>query len=246
MAFGPLRVLVCLPDPHAQPPAAIVSDRAGQILSDPTVFTPLLHALAAEDIHFVGSRPKKPVDELLTDNLVVLGSDADLNAIVLRLLRKNRIATTRLTYLTPEPTPITALWQIPTGAEAAGVMLQAARRQQPAAVPLARSDAGGVLVGRGTISPMVGNIYVDENRVLAGTAKEIAVTPHPAKGLAVSITQPKFFGLTTTTTTTLGRATELGLIGNDIAIVSDGIRHPRPMKRWVYYQHTEPLQIIRP
>ena len=61
------------------------------------------------------------VDALLPDGpgrVVVQGTDADLPAVVLRLLRKNRIADLAVGYVPVAASAATELWGLPVGEEA--------------------------------------------------------------------------------------------------------------------------------
>jgi hypothetical protein len=41
----------------------------------------------------------------------------------------------------------------------------------------------------------------------------------------------------------VGRAVQVGCL--DAQVVSDGVAHPRPVTRWTWYRHTEPLRLVR-
>ena len=210
-------VLACVPDPIAQ--------------RDDLV------------IHSLPSRPgKDDVDPILArldgSRLIVAGSDADLAAVVLRLLRTERIGTVDLGYLPSSADSVTAkLWQLPRHpAKALDVALSAPVRP----VPLVRDDNGGVLVGAGTIAALDGVVYCDDTRVLSGTAKLLTVTPGPA-GVRVTVTHKGILGRTGPAAT--GRACQIG--GELPDVLSDGVPHGRPMPRWTWYRHTEDLRLVR-
>ena len=78
------------------------------------------------------------------------GTDADLAAVVLRLLRTELLATVPVGYVaSAAPSAVTRLWGLPVlPTDAAAVALGGASRSVPL-VPLVRDDAGGVLVGHG-------------------------------------------------------------------------------------------------
>lgn len=194
---------------------------------------------AGADVHVVGRRPTKTIDALLAGRVVVVGDDGDLAAVVLRLLRKDLLGEVEVAFAPVHATAVTRLYGLATGTRA----VEAARG--PASeVPLVRSDAGGVLVGAARLSPVTGTVYVDEHRVLSGSAEWVDVVPDPARGVAVTMPRRRAFGLGRRSVTTLGRAVEFGLAG-DCTIVSDGVAHPRRMQRWVFYRHTEPLRLVR-
>ncbi|HEX5401144.1 MAG TPA: hypothetical protein VFX16_02440 [Pseudonocardiaceae bacterium] len=168
-------------------------------------------------VHTVPARPgKDDVDELLTDvdRVVVFGDDADLAAVVLRLLR-----TERLDIAVGHVTAESALAKALTG--------------PVRAVPLVRDAVGGVLVGLGSIAPVRGMAYCDDTRVLNGDAKAIRVTPCP-EGVEVTVARRLH-----RPTTVRGRAFEIGC--DPATVISDGVPHEREMKRWHWYRHTEDL-----
>ncbi len=200
----------------------------------------ILLACRGRHVNYVGRRPGKAIDELLADRILVIGDDADLAAVALRLLRRDLLTSVQVAYATPSRTPMTSIWSLPVGPE--GVV--AAERAEVDVVPLVRNDAGGVLVGAAQLSPVSGTVYVDSERVLSGAAQLVQVEPDRDKGLAVTVVRRRALGFGRRPVTTTGRAVEFGLVG-DTAIVSDGVRHPRSVNRWVFYKHTEPLRLVR-
>jgi hypothetical protein len=199
----------------------------------------LIDACAPAEVQFVGRRPGKQIDPLLTGRVLVIGDDADLAAVVLRLLRKELLGSVEIAYASPRRTPVTDLWDLPLGIES--VYLAAAGEVDP--VPLVRDDVGGVLVGVGYLGPVNGTVYVDERRVLRGSAQRLRVEPDREKGLAVTVTHRRFAAIGRRPKTTLGRAVQIGTTAT--TVVSDGIGYPRPMERWTFYKHTEPLRLVR-
>lgn len=209
-------------------------------------FAALAGALAqvGAPIHYVGPRPGKDIDPLLAGRVMVIGDDSDLAAVVLRLLRTNRLGTgpqaVTLGYLTPGTTAFTLLHGLPVGTDALAV--PATERLHEAV--LLRSDVGGVLIGEAEISPVDGTVYVDDRRVLFGSAHRIRVRPDAATGLSVSVEHRRRFGLGVRSQAFTGRATSIGAAG--MTVVSDGVPHRRETDRWTFYRHTEPLQLLRP
>jgi hypothetical protein len=205
-------------------------------------FDPILSACGDGPVHPVGRLPGKPIDPLLVGRVLVVGDDADLAAVVLRLLRRNLLATVDLAYATPTETPVTRLHGLPRGR--GGV--RAARHGTVSAVTLVRDDVGGVLMGRGELGPITGGtVYVDQHRVLRGAAAAVRVQPHPAKGLAVTVTQRRVAGVFgPRPRTTLGRAVQIGMAPTTVRL--DGREYPRAMDRWTFYRHTEPLRLVLP
>lgn len=192
-------------------------------------------------IHRLPARPgKDEVDPLLEQldgrRLIVSGTDADLNAVVLRLLRGERLTSVDVGYLPSSAASVTArLWQLPSSpAKALDLALTAPVRP----VSLVRDDNGGVLVGAGTIAALDGVAYCDDARVLSGPAKLLTVTPDPA-GVRVTVRHNGFLRRTGPAVT--GRACQIG--GELPEIVSDGVPYGRPMPRWTWYRHTEDLRL---
>ena len=190
----------------------------------------------------VGERPgKAEVDPFLdADPLIVAGTDADLAAVVIRLLRKEKLATTRVGFVPLDTqSEVAALWHLPTDP---GRALAIARAGEADPVPLIRDDNGGVLVGRGTFGAIRGVAYCDDEIALRGTARSIEVSPDAegGPGLVVRVLR----GLLLRRPMTLaGRAFQLGCVPT--RPTSDGVPHPRAVTRWTWYRHTEDLRLIR-
>jgi hypothetical protein len=199
----------------------------------------IIDACAPHDVTFVGRRPGKPIDALLAGRVLVIGDDADLAAVVLRLLRRDLLGSVEIAYASPRRTPVTDLWDLPLGLEA--VCMATDGEVDP--VPLVRDDVGGVLIGVGYLGPVNGTVYVDERRVLRGLAQRLRVEPDREKGLAVTVTHRRFAAIGRRPKTTLGRAVQIGTTAT--TVVRDGISFPRPMERWTFYKHTEPLRLVR-
>ena len=201
----------------------------------------LLDGVAGLPLHFVGRRPGKSIDDLLAGRLLVIGDDADLAAVVLRLLRRELLDRVELAYApVAGRTPVTDLWDLPLGAAA----VQAATDGRIDPVPLVRDDVGGVLLGRAEIGPVDGVVYVDELCVLRGHARRIIVQPDRAKGLTVSVdSRRRLPRVGRRPPSSPGRAVQFGM--TPTTVVSDGVAYPRPMDRWTFYLHTQPLQLVR-
>jgi len=139
----------------------------------------------------VPARPgRADIDPLLASTLrriVVAGSDADLAAVLVRLLRRDRLDV-ELAYVPADRRSVAArLWGLPHGAKA----VELAREGVARPAPLVRDDAGGVLVGRGEIRGTAGSVYgeayCDGVLALRGSARRLVVTPWPD---AASISRP--------------------------------------------------------
>ncbi len=198
-----------------------------------------LAACGTSTVEFVGPRPGKAIDPLLTGRIVVIGDDLDLAGVVLRLLRTDRLGGVIVGYATGSATTVTTLWSLPTGAAA----LQLALTGDPDLIPLVRDDVGGVLIGSGSVSPVRGTVYVDEKKVLAGHAAGILIEPNDEKGLLATVVHRRILGFGKRSTSWPGRVVQIGTTPAEV--VSDGRRHDRQMDRWTFYKHTEPLRLIR-
>ncbi|MCA1189510.1 MULTISPECIES: hypothetical protein [unclassified Saccharopolyspora] len=212
--------------------------------------------------HRVSPAPgKAEVDALLPDGpgrVVVQGTDADLAAVVLRLLRKNRIADLAVGYVPVAESPATRLWGFPVGPDAEPLAFEGAAR--PSA--LVRDDNGGLLIASGRVEPITGQVYCDDQRVLHGPARSLEITPDPAAeplpdptsdpmsanldpaadGLRVTAVRRGL--LRTRRDTTRGRAVQAGF--REATVLRDGVPHPRPVTKWAWYRHTEDLLLVRP
>ena len=58
----------------------------------------MVRACGDRDLHRVGRRPGKEIDGLLAGRILVIGDDADLAAIALRLMRKDLLGTVEVAY----------------------------------------------------------------------------------------------------------------------------------------------------
>ncbi|MFC5056903.1 hypothetical protein [Saccharothrix xinjiangensis] len=198
------------------------------------------------EVRPVGSRPGKDevdpvVAELGDRRLVVHGTDADLNAVALRLMRAERLAEVPVGYVPVDRgSAVAELWGLPTDP---GRALDLALSGDADRVSLVRNDVGGVLVGRGSLGPVRGVGYGDDTVVLRGQASRIEVTPDPGggPGLLVHVITKRLLGRRVTTTP--ARAFQLGCL--PVEVTSDGVPHPRPMGKWTWYRHTEDLRLVR-
>ncbi len=214
--------------------------------------SPVLAELKAftADVHFVGRFPGKEIDPLLGGRVVVIGEENHLAAVVLRLLRRGFLGSPQtgpptigvdVGYISLARNEFTRRWGMPIGP--AAVELACTAPALP--VPLVRDDVGGVLVSRGRITELDATVYVDAKQVLAGPASALVVIPDPALGLAVTIEHTRRFGLPTKRLVERGRAVSIGF-SSPTYVSSDGIVGPRPLARWTFYAHTEPLMLARP
>jgi hypothetical protein len=183
---------------------------------------------------------KSDIDPLLVsgvDRIVVFGTDAGLAAVVLRLLRTERLEVpVGFVPLAHKDSTVARLWNLPPGRDEA---IDLAVGGEAHRSPLVRDDAGGVLVGLGRLGPLDGEAYCDDALALRGRARVIEVTPGPA---GVSARVVKGGLLRKRSAAFAGRAFQVGCEAT--TAVHDGVPHPRPVKRWTWYRHTEDLRAI--
>ncbi len=209
------------------------------------------------------------VDPLLTDalrRLVVAGTDADLAAVLVRLLRRDRLDV-ELAYIPADRRSAAArIWGLPHGAAAVELAREGAAR--PA--PLVRDDGGGVLVGRGEVrgpaGPMHGEVYCDGALALRGATRRLIVTPWPdADPSPGGIDRPTPPGVAVRASrsgalpddrhdpvppsaaagrgSAVGRAVQVGCL--PATVIHDGVQHPRPITRWAWYRHAADWLLVR-
>ncbi|GGM08657.1 hypothetical protein [Nakamurella endophytica] len=179
---------------------------------------------------------RRPADR----RVVVLGDDADLAAVVLRLLRADLLGSHQVGYVAGRRSPVTALHSLPIGAAAARLALDG----EPDLVTLVRDDNGGVLVGRAELSPVDGPVYVDEHLLLRGRAPGLVVDPDQERGVEVTVLHRQVLGIGRRPRTRTGRAVQIAS-RVPMTVVSDGVPRSRPTDRWTLYRHTAPLRLVR-
>ncbi|WSE35312.1 hypothetical protein VSH64_35490 [Amycolatopsis rhabdoformis] len=184
---------------------------------------------------------KAEIDPLLGKHsrLIVSGTDADLAAVLVRLLRTDRVSGVSVGFVpTESDSAVAALWGLPTDPVKG---LEIALDGTAAEVPLVRDDTGGVLAGRATLRNLQGQAYADEHLAFDGAAAALEVSSD-ADGLVARVTRGK---LVKRTTVFHGRAFQLGCLPTT-TLVSDGVAHPREVTKRTWYRHTENLRLIRP
>ena len=200
----------------------------------------------AELVGPVAAVPARPGREQLAEvlagldgrRLVVCGTDADLAAVLLRLLRISSLEVP-VGYVPSSATSAVArLWDLPVAPSAAAEL---ALHGRPHRVPLVRDDAGGVLVALGVVRALQGVAYCDDEVVLRGQASRLDVVPDRELGLVVRVVRRGLLGRRVVRQAA-GRAVQLGCVPTDVW--RDGVAD-RTTERWTWYRHTEDWHLIR-
>jgi hypothetical protein len=156
--------------------------------------------------------------------LIVVGSDADLAAVLTRLLRADRL-------------------DVEVGHATGWRSARRARRGTARRVPLIRDETGRVIVGtaewRGEDgAPLHGEAVVDDTQLFDGEVTGVRVEPTASlPGLRASVTGPG------RRRWVAGRAAQLGTTGAEV--VHDGVPAPRIVRRSTFYRHTEGWLLVR-
>ncbi|OBJ08239.1 peptidase M50 [Mycobacterium colombiense] len=169
--------------------------------------------------------------------LVVLGGDADLAAVLTRLLRAERLDV-EVAYVPRRRTRATRIYRLPAGFRAA----LRARRGAARRVTLIRDETGSVVVGRAGWVPadgarsIHGEAVVDDTTLFDGDVERVWIEPIPAApGLRAAVAGrglgrpwPRWVA---------GRAAQLGSTG--VTVVRDGVAVPRAARRSAFYRNIE-------
>ncbi|OBG91066.1 peptidase M50 [Mycobacterium sp. E3251] len=169
--------------------------------------------------------------------LVVVGADADLAAVLTRLLRADRLDI-EVAYVPRRRTRATRIYRLPAGRRAA----RRARQGPARRVTLVRDETGSVVVGRAGWLPgedrrLRGEAVVDDTVLFDGDAPAVDVEP--------TLTVP---GLRARVRTgrrrwVAGRAVQLGSTG--VTVVRDGVPASRPARRSTFYRNVEGWLAVR-
>jgi hypothetical protein len=153
---------------------------------------------------------------------VVVGSDADLAAVLTHLLRADRLDV--------EVGHVRRPWTA-----------RRARTGQAQRVPLIRDETGTVIVGAAYWLPpdedartIHGEAVTDDTLLFDGDVTGVRIEPTPTlPGLRASVLSGHMRPQRWVT----GRAAQLG---TDAAlVVRDGVRAPKPVRRSTFYRHTQ-------
>jgi hypothetical protein len=171
--------------------------------------------------------------------LVVVGADADLAAVLARLLRADRLDV-EVAYVPPRRTRATRVYRIPAGRRAA----RRARRGSARRVTLIRDETGSVIVGRARWLPpddrpvIHGEAVVDDTTLFDGEVAAVRIEPTLAMpGLRASIQKGPWRRWVA------GRAAQLGSTG--VTVVRDGVPAPRTARRSTFYRNVEGWLLVR-
>ena len=167
--------------------------------------------------------------------LVVVGGDADLAAVLTRLLRAE-LLDVEVAYVPRRRTAAARAYRLPTGWRAA----RRARRGSARRVPLIRDETGTVIVGAAHWRPpddaqlLHGEAVVDDAVLFDGEAAEVRVEPTATlPGLRARVSGRWV----------AGRAAQLGTSG--AVVIRDGVPSARPVRRSTFYRNTEGWLLVR-
>jgi hypothetical protein len=172
--------------------------------------------------------------------LVVVGTDADLAAVLSRLLRADRLDI-EVAYVPRRRTTATRVYRLPAGRRAA----RRGRRGSARRVPLIRDETGSVIVGWANWLPadggqsIHGEAVVDDTPLFDGDVAGVLIEPTPAvPGLRARVHGGRISRRWIT-----GRAVQLGSTG--VAVVRDGLPAPRTARRSTFYRNVEGWLLVR-
>jgi hypothetical protein len=190
-------------------------------------------------------RAEGPADSAAIDGaigplrrLVVVGADADLAAVLSRLLCAERLDV-EVAYVPRHRTPATRVYRLPAGRRAA----RRAQRGTARRVPLIRDETGSVIVGRADWRPpddrqlIHGEAVVDDTALFDGDVAGVRIEPT----LAMPGLRARPHGGWRRWIN--GRAVQLGSTG--VAVVRDGVAAPRAERRSTFYRNVEGWLLAR-
>ena len=171
--------------------------------------------------------------------LVVVGADADLAAVLTRLLRVDRLDI-EVAYVPRRGTRSTRVYRMPAGRRAA----RRAPRGSARRVTLIRDETGSAIVGRAGWLPaddrrlVHGEAVVDDTTLFDGEVAAVFVEPTLAMpGLRASVGSGRWRRWIA------GRAAQLGSTG--VTVVRDGVPAPRAARRSTFYRNVEGWLLVR-
>ncbi|MCW4351861.1 hypothetical protein ONR57_00925 [Hoyosella sp. YIM 151337] len=200
--------------------------------------------LSALPHHALDTVPgRAAIDPLIADasRFIVAGNDAAFAAVVTRLMRRERLDV-EVAYVAPRRTPATRRYGLPIGTRAAALALTGEAHK----LPLIRDDAGIALVGQASVSgphgaELFGEAYVDDTRLFLGEIAGVEIHPTAEMpGLRACVVRNRLMRRRWVA----GRAIQMG--AHELALVRDGVPHPRIVTRSTFYRHTEALRLVLP
>jgi hypothetical protein len=168
--------------------------------------------------------------------LAVIGADADLAAVLNRLLRAERLDI-EVAYVPRRRTAATRVYRLPAGRRAARRSKSGSARR----APLIRDETGSVIVGQANWLPaddrlLHGEAIVDDNPLFDGDVAGVCIEPTPSlPGLRARVRGRRRW--------IAGRAVQLGSTG--VAIIRDGVPAPRAARRSTFYRNVEGWLLVR-
>ncbi|MBV8965633.1 MAG: peptidase M50 [Mycobacteriaceae bacterium] len=182
--------------------------------------------------------PRADIDDVAeaareNGRLIVVGSDADLAAVLTALLRAE-LLDVEIGFVPDRRSPATHAYRISPGRRGA----RRALRGTPRRVPLIRDDTGHAIAGkamwRGPKGPLHGEGVVDDTTLFDGDVAWVVIEPIPTvPGLRAGVVTTQGDRRRWVT----GRAAQLGTTG---AVVSrDGVAAEQPVRRSTFYRHVK-------
>jgi hypothetical protein len=157
--------------------------------------------------------------------LIVVGSDADLAAVLTTLLRAEKLDV-----------------EIGFVAHRRGARRAVSGNAQR--VPLIRDDTGQAIVGaatwRGVDGPLHGEAVVDDTTLFDGDVAAVRIEP---TGVMPGLRAAVLTGRGRPRRWVAGRAAQLGTTG--AVVVRDGFAAPRPVRRSTFYRHVKGWLLVR-
>ncbi|MCS3781324.1 hypothetical protein [Tsukamurella ocularis] len=165
--------------------------------------------------------------------IVVAGPDDLLAAVIARLMASERLDV-EVAYVPTENSHASSIY--PPGDPLTGT---------PRAVPLIRDDRGFVLVGKAKITgpdggPLIGETFVDSEKLFTGQAKAVIVEPFGAAGETGGVRARLAKGVRRRWLS--GRAAQTG--GLELVVTRDGRTDASVVTRATFYRNTEDWLLI--
>lgn len=194
---------------------------------------PVAPALAGLPVRAIDDH--RQVDDAAREHrrLIVAGRDADLAAVLTRLLR-SAMLDVEIGFASARRSAATRAYRLPAGRRGARRAVHGSVRR----VPLVRDDTGTAIVGgatwRGADAALYGEAVVDDTVLFDGDVAGVRITPTPTQpGVRASV----LTGRGRPRQWVHGRAAQLGTTG--ARVYRDGVWAERPVRRSTFYRHTK-------